>query len=382
VVASGSSVTVEQGMGTTVAEGEPPAPPEALLPAPVSVQPASGSEWPASDTLFTWQPVPGAVSYTLEVCTDPDCASLVARFSDIAGESQASSELPIARHYWRVTARSPSSLDGYPSPTVQFSTLEQPKDLAPPEIRVEITGRQLRQEETLYTGPGFAVSVQVEDADSGVESWWPIIDGQVAEVADLSQTWVAGRHRVEIEAVDKAGNSDRSQPISFTFDPDPPVLSWGLLEGLRQGSVQGLIPAGEEPVVPTQRWRRPLRTLSWSGPARQWLQLGSQEWSLESSGPPTLNLRPMKRRMRLSVGRERGSESLLITRKRPLWLRAEDAACGVEALRYRYLEPNPDTVPKADGDLPQEGLLIIEAVDRLGNLTRVEWPAWRAWFVD
>ncbi len=383
VTAGGGVVKVEQGMGTTVAEGEPPAPPEKLLPAPRDLAPATGSEQPATETAFAWEPVAGAVAYTLEVCADPACAGLVARHASLQTAGLASPELPIGEHYWRVTAVSPSGLDGYPSKAIRFRTVEELPDREPPVISMRIDGPQITSGETLYTGPGFAIQVAVDDTESGVESWWTWIDGDRRPSGAVAGPWSSGPHTVVVEARDKAGNEARSPPLAFHYDPDPPVLRWGLRDGSARGSSQGVAAAGAGPVAPTQRWRRPLRTLTWSSPAGDWRELGSQEWTLGASGgPPALSLRPVRRGMRLSAGRESANESLLISDKRPIWLQAADEACGVENLVYRYLEPNPDTPPKADGKLPEEGLLVVEAKDRLGNLTRVEWPVWRAWFVD
>ncbi len=123
VVAAGQSVEVPRGMGTAVREDAPPTPPEALLEAPVALLPAPESEWKYGDPWFAWEPVEGAASHTLEICADARCGDLVRRELGLADPRFKPEPLPAGAYHWRITAVSPSGLDGFPSAPVPFSVL-------------------------------------------------------------------------------------------------------------------------------------------------------------------------------------------------------------------------------------------------------------------
>ena len=77
--AGGTKVTVPEGMGTSVEAQGPPSPPEKLLAAPQLVAPATGGQAACANPRFEWSSLAGAASYTLEVCRDATCATLVER---------------------------------------------------------------------------------------------------------------------------------------------------------------------------------------------------------------------------------------------------------------------------------------------------------------
>ncbi|MFY9825831.1 MAG: LysM peptidoglycan-binding domain-containing protein, partial [Thermoanaerobaculia bacterium] len=115
VEAGGATVQVPHGMGTSVAAAGPPSPPEKLLAAPAGTDPATGAERACADPLFSWQAVPEAASYTVEICRDPGCAELVERQTgETSAQWRSAAPLPVGSYFWRVTARSVSGLDGYP----------------------------------------------------------------------------------------------------------------------------------------------------------------------------------------------------------------------------------------------------------------------------
>lgn len=115
VQARGVKVDVPRGMGTSVPPGQPPRPPEKLLPAPEALGPAVGAGFDYANPVFSWEPVPAAASYTLEVCRDPACGQLVLRMTSLTSTRWVSDELPRADLYWRVLAVSASGLDGFSS---------------------------------------------------------------------------------------------------------------------------------------------------------------------------------------------------------------------------------------------------------------------------
>lgn len=110
VESAGAAVDVPQGMGVSVAPGARPSAPERLLPAPKVASIDTRSARP----LLRWSTVPGAKSYTVELCRDARCAELVMRATDLTETTWApASALEAGELMWRVTARSGTGLDGY-----------------------------------------------------------------------------------------------------------------------------------------------------------------------------------------------------------------------------------------------------------------------------
>lgn len=121
VRAGGARVDVPKGMGTSVPQGGRPTSPEKLLPAPQPLGPPAGAALGHANPQLTWEEVAGAESYTVELCRDDSCGELVERRLGVKEPRYRVDELPPGRFYWRVTAVSPSGLDGYPSVAVPFS---------------------------------------------------------------------------------------------------------------------------------------------------------------------------------------------------------------------------------------------------------------------
>lgn len=121
VTAAGRTLPLPSGMGIAVtAEGRTSGP-EKLLQAPKTVAPNESQAFDFSNPTFDWQPVPGAQDYTVEVCRDPECGQLVDRAVGIRMTRWTPRVLPIGVLYWRVSATSPSGLDGYLSPAQKFT---------------------------------------------------------------------------------------------------------------------------------------------------------------------------------------------------------------------------------------------------------------------
>lgn len=107
-----AAVRVEQGMGVSVPEGGPPSRPEKLLPAPKT----AAMDVSVPRPTFRWATLPGATSWTVEICRDRNCGEVVERsplLEDV--EWRPAAALPAGEHFWRVTAKSASGLDGYPA---------------------------------------------------------------------------------------------------------------------------------------------------------------------------------------------------------------------------------------------------------------------------
>ena len=120
LAAEGRSVKVTTGMGAAAEAGQPPKPPEKLLPAPAPIHPAKGAAYEHSNPLFVWEPVAGAAGYVVEVCRDVACGQIVDRATGLAETSWTPRGLPLGQLHWRVTAQGASGLDGFPSAPVTF----------------------------------------------------------------------------------------------------------------------------------------------------------------------------------------------------------------------------------------------------------------------
>jgi hypothetical protein len=120
VEAGGISVDVTRGMGTSVPNGGRPAAPEKLLLGPRILAPVPGTAYGQSNPRFSWRPVAGARSYTVEVCADLECGQVVDRATRVASERWSPDGLPLGELHFRVTAVSASGLDGFPSAPVPF----------------------------------------------------------------------------------------------------------------------------------------------------------------------------------------------------------------------------------------------------------------------
>jgi hypothetical protein len=368
VEAGGATVQVPQGMGTSVEKEGPPGPPEPLLPAPVLASPAPGATAACTPLRLAWKAVPESVSYTVEICRDAACAELVERSVGATGEEWRTSSLPDGEYNWRITARSRSGLDGYPSATSKVVVKPGDADTVAPTGSIRILGTTVRIGDQLYVPP--AVSFEVEAADGGIDGsglsgWRPVIDGLEAEVETWTGPWPGGPHTAGATALDLCGNRGPIAPVSFIVDAEPPALSW----------------KPEGPPPEQLRSRRGLRLrrgrpgdepgLVWT-PSDPWGRLRWDErWSSSPSGTvhqtvevesdlPTVFIHLEGVRL-LSDGKPLPASGDGLIR-----LDAADGGSRVERLTVRT---------RTTGDGP---VLEVEAVDGVGNVGRQELRIERA----
>ncbi len=347
LAAAGAKLTVGSGMGSSVTKGEPPAPPEKLLPAARELEPGAGTRLATPQPTFRWQPVADAQHYLVEICRDPRCAVLLQRAAEISDSSWQPAALPVASLFWRVTAVSPSGLDGYPSDAVAFEISSTAPDADPPEVEVSFVGPQLAPRsglnETWIVGPGTEIEIEVTDAESGVERWTPLIDSEEVELGSLKGPFSKGGHSLSVVATDRAGNR-KEKVLRFVFDPDPPAVSWGVEGTSALGdamSEQGDL-SGAEPAL---RGRRQLR-------------VGKLDWELDSD-LAQIRARPQTRK---PIGLE-GLGSL--GPRQGLWVLASDEHCpDLRDLSYDLVA----------GSRKGEVVLHFAAVDCVGNARRGQIP--------
>jgi hypothetical protein len=344
VEAAGATVNVGSGMGTTVPEAGPPAPPEELLPSPVLSSPANGSDATILGLTMEWQPLAGAHTYTAEVCHDPRCSRLVTRQTEIEDTRWAPSGLGEGPLCWRVTAVSASGLDGFPSPVSCFTAYARPLDTTPPSGEIRVLGPSVEHQGRLCLGQGARLDLLVEDADSGPAPWQGQLDGVSVAADTWRGQWSPGEHSAAATIADQAGNQAELPALHFTFDTQGPELRpravpWNWRE--HRGSTGRARPesadrSGGPPIV-------------WSIRGTSWLPFGSTFWVLEAPDA-RLALRGKKARHQLRL-----HDSDVILGDDQILLVEPVDPCGLKRLRYG-LEP------AAGG-----WTLVLEATDQLGN---------------
>lgn len=224
VESAGEKVLVPRGMGTAVAVGKPPAPPERLLPSPGELSPEPGARLEHNNLRLAWRAVEGAASYTVEICADADCALLIERRTGLEEAAWVPKPPAPGDYFWRVTAVSPSGLDGYPSPAAVLAVLSGP-DRVPPSGGLEVIGRQLRFGDRLVVDESVRIEARLEDGQSGVAGWQPIIDGAEVSMDRWTGPWPDGTYQVAVRAADQAGNEAVIAGGEVVVDALPPVIA-------------------------------------------------------------------------------------------------------------------------------------------------------------
>lgn len=184
VASAGSTVEVPRGMGTRVPPGEPPKPPEKLLPAPRLAGPADGESLSFANPRLSWEAVPGAPSYTVELCRDEACGALVASAPRVEATEWTPDALPAGQLFWRVTATAGSGLDGYPSAPRALEIASDRVDREPPAVVAWLRG-----------SGSVAVSGDVEVGESGVL----LLDARddLSGIASVRYRWNRGAWEVD-----------------------------------------------------------------------------------------------------------------------------------------------------------------------------------------
>jgi hypothetical protein len=363
VEAGGAKVAVPKGMGTAVPESGPPAPPEKLLVAPAGLEPPSGADLEIGRDRFRWQPDPAAVTYTFELCSDPQCDQLLLRRAGLEGASFDASQVEIGRYFWRVTAVSASGLDGYPSVTRSVKVVPMVVDTRAPSGTLELDGASVTRAGTTYWGPALEVRLEVEDDATGVDSLAARVNGSDVALSRLTEPWASGEYEVEVTARDGAGNEAVIGPAVFAVDADPPgiEIESGGLELLGAG------PDRRDRGLP--RWVRrrlaafaageggpPWHVLRWSAVESPRLELFSPNLLARRTQPESLRITRGEVELLLFAPALKLPDETDTLGPRFVRLEASDERSGMTDLRIRQV-----------GTSPREVVLEIDVVDRLDN---------------
>jgi len=223
VSAAGASIEVPAGSGTSVPPKAKPGPVEPLLRAPSGLRPEDEEELAKSNPELSWNTVPGAAHYTVEVCRDAVCGALVDRIQNVI---QSPLLLPTDREslagtlYWRVTAVAPSGLDGFPSATSRFSAVDALTSRAPVLALESAAGEVLAAESCLAARP--EVVVHAAERSRPERPWRLLLDGRETGREEFRALALAGRHEVAARVTDARGRTSDSPTIAFTVDAAAP----------------------------------------------------------------------------------------------------------------------------------------------------------------
>ena len=392
VESGGARVDVGRGMGTSVAQGKPPAPPEKLLPAPAGLTPRSGTRLTFNDVRFAWQPVEGAASYTAELCADEECALLVERRTDLAEAAWVPEAPAQGDYFWRVNAVSASGLDGYPSPAAALAVLGGPDRVGPTGSLV-VTSRQLRVGERLIVDENLRVEPRLEDQQSGVAGWQAIIDGAEVSRGRWNGSWPDGTYQLAVRATDQVGNESVIRADEeIVVDALPPVISvtgHQVAVAGRRGKDRsrcGWLPvtAARWPAVTQCRWVSKAQR-RWLRQGWNWLEVSvdGERWNplIAADSEPAREVAEAAYDLpaapaAMSVGADLAQLLVRSADGAPLLLpggvvpapglriQARDAGSGVERLELRMEQLESGALS-----------ITVEATDALGHAHSLDWPA-------
>ncbi|MCH9647077.1 MAG: LysM peptidoglycan-binding domain-containing protein [Deltaproteobacteria bacterium] len=370
VSAAGEAVQVAEGMGTSVPKTGKPNPPEKLLAPPVALSPPAEAKRATARPVLQWGTVEGASSYTVEICRDAHCGSLVDRQLGLEEATYTPGALEFGDYYWRATAVSPSGLDGYPSEAAKL-TLVAGKPADPPKVEYRAQGPSVSRDDVLYLGPGAELQLRFDGASSGASKLSFSLDGEARGPEVLQGPWSEGLHRLDLGWQDELGNHAQLDGLDFFFDSQAPSIEgkpvpvgWTAPRGL----VAMLLPTAQigsgQPsgtVPPTKKKRKKSKKrqswspLDWSGGGWSWQPLEGL-WQLK--GPQEqLVLRAVGESLRWQ------EPAINLPEGRRAAILFTDPGAGLESLKFGLL-------PAGEGGWE----LQLEVRDQVGNVTAEVWP--------
>lgn len=266
-------------------------------------------------------------------------------------------------------------------------------DSVAPTGSLAIRGRQIRFGDRLVVDEQVRIEPMLEDAQSGVAGWQPIIDGVEVSRRRWGGPWPDGTYQTAVRATDKAGNeSTISAAEPIVVDALPPkitVTGHALAAAGRRGADRSrcgwLRKAGSRwPDVTQCKWLRKAQR-RWLRRGWNWLEVSAdgRRWNplIAAGSEPAEEVARASYRLpaapaAMSVD---GADSQLLVRSadgsplsRPgdgaafggLQIGVRDAGAGVERLELRVAE--------AEGGVLR---VAVEATDALGHSRELEWRA-------
>ncbi len=359
--AASGAVGLATGEGLVASGTEPPQK-EKLLLAPSLGDPAERAELLTGSlgSLHWVSPGAGAVSYTVEICNDSSCGSLIDRRTALTGTEAALPTLGAGSYFWRITAASASGLDGYPSTARSFTVIDLPVDNDPPAVALALEAFGVPYQNLPAYGPEIPLDFSVSDVGTGLANSGLMVDGRErAQSGEFS----TGRHEIRAFGVDRANQRTESDPVVVFVDADPPTLS--------------ITSTGAPEVKPRPndrpRSQRGLRRAKNKGATFE----AASVFAVDETDPlgyslDSLEWRPLAA---LELGLLTDSSEVELVLMDGFCLKrsnegppsAADAACGRQYLTVRAADEH--TGVKILGAIISGDTLTIEATDEVGNST-------------
>ena len=211
VTSAGSTVTLGKNQGTIVKHQQKPEAASELLKSPELDRPEDREEIFQHNATLTWKPVASAVSYWLEIASDPIFQRSVVNHWGVITETHFSvSHLATGVYYWRVAAIDSS---GLPGATSQMRRFAIQSDVDAPYLMIASPedGRLIRQNPAQLVGETErSALLTLNGQPVNVES-----NGKFA----LDYTLQRGVNTLAFEAQDQAGYVTRRQR-TLLYMPD------------------------------------------------------------------------------------------------------------------------------------------------------------------
>ena len=229
VSAGGREVDVAAGMGTSVADGQAPTPPEPLLSRPEPLAPQMQESINYGNPAFRWDSIDGAETYAIEICETNDCGRVLSRARGLTETEYRPSGLPEGTLFWRVRGVSSTDLDGYPSMVGSILVTSSDPDNAPPALNLEIVeggGRWLNDDHALLNSTGGLRALTSDDVSGVTLAEFRWNQGEWSELTTELLTLPSNSaHTLEIRLEDRSEKtSGRTLQVSPLPRPEPPTL--------------------------------------------------------------------------------------------------------------------------------------------------------------
>ncbi len=275
--------------------------------------------------------------------------------------------------------------------------LELRVDRQGPTGSIRVEGPQAETDRGLVLGPTARLIAEIEDTESGVETWTALAGGEPVPHEQWLGQWPVGGQVAAATARDRVGNEHTLKSLSFEVDEQGPTLSWQVTEGATNDAGEHyhrspvtVIVEADDPVAGVALIERQSAG-TWVGVSERMVvegtslelratdRVGNQStergsWLVDDV-PPTVTLRDPQGKIVPpgTVASARAGQELTVE--------VADSGVGVATSTYRL---NHLAVPGRPLMSPLEGgqvmievsgnhVLLVETHDRLGHRTVASW---------
>lgn len=201
-----ATVTIKSNQGTVVQDNKSPTKPEELLKYPELLSPINESQFYNVTILLKWKEVPEAAQYRIQISTDPSSKNVVKEYTGILSTEHNIANFTPGKYYWSVASVNDNGLPGKYSNSSTFSILKDnyspflvitsPANFsASKESKIEIIGQSENN-----------ISVKING-----QNITTLAGGIFSKSINLNE----GSNKIQIEAIDEAGNKSTASRMIF-----------------------------------------------------------------------------------------------------------------------------------------------------------------------